>query len=514
MGYEDFKYTSYLSESQETRWATIDEIKSSAAYMDLEAEDCVAGGLPLISNGRKVYVDDKDTHTIIFGATGSKKTRLFCMPMIQLLAKSGESFITTDPKGELYKKTAGYAKENGYRIIVLNYRDIGYGDAWNPLYIPYHLYHSGKKDMAIAMLNDFVAAVSAQYERDDVNRFFNEMAKSYMMALLLFMIEYGTEEQMNVVNLASLCSSESTEYFKRYSRQMNSSSIAGINFKGVLNSGEKTLQSILATVYSMINEFHVHQNIMNMISNNSIQLENIGREKTAIYLIIPDEKTTSHFLATTFVKQAYEMLIAEAQKESDFKLPVRVNFVLDEFCNMPKIADMASMITAARSRNMRFFLVAQSLHQLKGKYGEDAHTIKGNCDNWVFLTSKEQELLEEISSLCGSIRLPNGNDRRLISTSELQMLRKERGETLILHAREYPFITEMADIDQYEVFKGYPSDSLKKFDLKEPAVFDLAGYDRKIFMGQAAYPFSEGKMRRRFGVSEDMDLLKGETNLS
>jgi len=164
---------------------------------------------------------------------------------------------------------------------------------------------------------------------------------------------------------------------------------------------------------------------------------------------------------------------------------------------MPQIADMPAMITAARSRNIRFFLVAQSLHQLQGKYGEDANTIKGNCDNWVFLTSREQGLLEEISALCGKTRVSDGTYRSLISTSELQRLRKEKGETLILHGREYPFITELADIDQYEAFKGYPSIGFEKHVYKENKIFELRKYHRKIINGMVPYPFSNGIVRSR-----------------
>lgn len=497
MGYEDYKYSSYLINNQETRWATVDEIKNSGRYVDLNSDNIYAGGLPLISDGKELYVDDKDTHTIIFGATGSKKTRLFCMPMINLFARAGESFVVTDPKGELFAKTSGYVKAQGYKPMVLNFRNVGCGDAWNPLHLPYVLYHSGEKSRAISMLNDFVSAIGAPYEQDYNNRFFNQMAKAYILAVLVFMAEYGSKEQMNVRNLAGLCTSENVEYFRSCSKHMSFSTVAGINFKGVFNSGERTMNSILAAVYSMINEFNIHQDIIDMISNNSIELSNIGREKTAVYLIIPDEKTTSHFLATSFVKQVYEVLISEAQKEQNFKLPVRVNFVLDEFCNMPKIADMPAMITAARSRNIRFFLVAQSLHQLKGKYGEDANTIKGNCDNWVFLTSREQELLEEISELCGKIKLPNGMLRSLISTSELQRLRKDKGETLILHGREYPFITELADIDQYDGFKGYSSMGFTGYQYEENEPFTMSNFYDRVMKGEIPYPFSNGKMSRR-----------------
>ena len=99
-------------------------------------EDYSAAGLPLLSNGVDAYVDNEDTHSLIFGATGSKKTRLFCMPMLNMFAKAGESFIVSDPKGELYARTSGLVKEKGYKTVVLNFRNIGVGDMWNPLALP------------------------------------------------------------------------------------------------------------------------------------------------------------------------------------------------------------------------------------------------------------------------------------------------------------------------------------------------------------------------------------------
>lgn len=166
---------------------------------------------------------------------------------------------------------------------------------------------------------------------------------------------------------------------------------------------------------------------------------------------VPDEKTTYNFLITTFIKQAYQTLISESQKEKNGKLPIRVNFVLDEFCNIPKIDDMPVMISAARSRNIRFYLFAQSLHQLRERYGDSSDTIKGNCENWVFLASKELALLEEISELCG-----RNNNVPLINTTELQHLRKDIRETLIMQGRNFPIVTELTDIDDYKVFEKLP----------------------------------------------------------
>jgi type IV secretion system protein VirD4 len=148
----------------------------------------------------------------------------------------------------------------------------------------------------------------------------------------------------------------------------------------------------------------------------------MGRKKTALYIVVPDERSTYHFIVTSFVKQCYELLITEAQKEINKSLPVRVNFVLDEFSNTPAISDMPAMITAARSRNIRFYLVVQSMHQLVKRYGLDSETIKGNCENWVFLASKELNLLEELSKMCGNTLNyePHEFIRPLINVSELQ----------------------------------------------------------------------------------------------
>ena len=170
-------------------------------------------------------------------------------------------------------------------------------------------------------------------------------------------------------------------------------------------------------------------------------------------------------------------------------LPLRVNFVLDEFCNLPRIPDMPSMISAARSRNMRYFLVAQSKHQLVGRYGEDADTIKGNCDNWVFLTSKELDLLQEISSLCGEIVTADREKRPLISVSELQRFNKEKGEALIIHSRQYPFISQLADIDMYEAFKGYPPVPMKEHSSNDYRIFSVITLLTRILLGEVPHPF-------------------------
>ncbi len=486
----EYKYGKYQNVNQETRWATMDEIKRSATYINLSDDRYPTAGIPILSDGHIAYVDGADTHTLIFGATGSKKTRLFCMPVLNYYIKAGESFVVTDPKGELYNRTSGMAQQNGYKTVVLNFRDIGRGDMWNPLSLPYYMYHYGNRENAVAMLNDFVATVAAPQVQGTQDPFWSEMASALALANLLLLMEAADPEEVNVASLGALCSTAALDKLRKLSANMKLDTIAGLNYANTLMNPEKTMNCILSALYAMIRVFNVQKNLTNMLSGNTLDITKFGKEKTAVYIIIPDEKSTYHFLITTFIKQAYEVLISEAQKEENRMLPVRVNFVLDEFCNIPKIPDMPSMISAARSRNMRYVLVAQSLHQLKGRYGEDADTIKGNCDNWIFLTSKELDLLEEISALCGTYYTPDGLQRRLISVSELQRLDKAKGEALIMHSRQYPIISEIADIDDYEMFKGYTPKPLADYEMPEAKMFDLETFYREVIKEERPLPFS------------------------
>ncbi len=473
MNGDAYKYIRFNT-SQETRWATVEEIKHSCARIDLHAKDYPAAGLPILSDTNEAYVDNADTHTLIFGATGSKKTRLFCMPMINMMAKAGESFIVTDPKGELYAQTSALVHEKGYKTVVLNFRDIGYGDRWNPLSIPYELWKAGYRDEAGALLSDVMGSIAAPIAKNNKDAFWPEAAQELGIAGLYTLFEAAKPEEIHMKSFAMMSSQGSVDHMKSLYQMMREDSLPYINYSSTIGLDAKvTASGIISSLFGMLRLFCVNNKLTHMLAETTFDMKKIGREKTAVYLIVPDEKTTYHFLVTMFIKQVYEVLIGEAQKEATRTLPVRVNFVLDEFCNIPMIPDMHSMISAARSRNMRYFLVVQSMHQLKGRYGENADTIKGNCDNWVFLTSKERDLLTEISELCGNIVTPDGRIRCLISTSELQRFSKERGEALIMHCRQYPIISELPDISMYPMFGRGEAIPVEPYDFNETPCFSL-----------------------------------------
>ncbi len=516
MNFDKYKFTKYFTTNSETRWANKSEIISECEKLDLATEKYSCAGLPMINDGKTAYVDDKDNHSLIFGSTGSKKSRLFCMPTLRFIIGAGESFVVTDPKGELFERTSGAAKANGYDVVVLNYRDLSRSDSWNPFAVPYNLYHSGDKEAAVSRLNDFINAISEKHEKGSKDIFWINAAKSVALSIVITMLEVCTFEECNLKTFTRFC----TEFAKGMTDALSiklynledsdiiknnlfdlmqlvpADSIARLNYDGIAGSSDKAKGDVQSMLFTVVGIFLTQEALVRNMSTTSFDIDSIGTKKTAVYLIVPDERTSYHFIATTFIKQCYELLIIKAQENKNRQLPVRVNFVLDEFANIPKVPDMPSMISAARSRNIRFFLVLQSMHQMKEKYGNEAQTIKGNCENWVFLSSKEIDLLDEISSLCGKVSLEAGitvEKQPLISISQLQRLNKQRGEALIFCGRQYPFITEMADIDDCD-FATYPCVELTASDNAKMVSIDPKELLNQIMKDERNMPFLDLKM--------------------
>ena len=120
-----------------SRWCTDKEMKATLSELDVKNPHYDKAGFPIISNDQKFWVDDGESHNIVIGSTGTGKTQCIIHPLVKILTKKGESMIITDPKGEIYRESAGLLKKEGYQIIVLNFRDPQRGNCWNPLNLPY-----------------------------------------------------------------------------------------------------------------------------------------------------------------------------------------------------------------------------------------------------------------------------------------------------------------------------------------------------------------------------------------
>ena len=462
-----------------SRWAKEKEMKKVLKCVHPADETSEYAGIPLISKNGELWVDDGEYHNLVIGATGSGKTVSTILPTIKILAKKGESIICTDPKGELFEKTGSMLKAKGYNIILLNFRNPQKGNAWNPLTLPYRLYKSGNQDKAIELLDDLALNILYEENNGNADPFWEKTSADYFSGLALGMFEDTTEDKINInsISLTTTVGEEkcgASTYVKEYFNLKDPNSPAYINASGTIMAPSETKGSIIAVFKQKIKLFSSRENLSEMLSYSDFDMNSIGKEKTAVFIIIQDEKKTYHSLATIFVKQCYETLIDVAQSNGG-KLPCRTNFLLDEFANMPPLKDVTTMITAARSRQIRFTMIIQNFAQLKQVYGADnAETIKGNCGNLIYLISTELAALEEISKLCGEVKSKKDDKTAstpLVTVSDLQ--RMKQFDQIVLRMRMQPFKTSFTPDFKIDWGRKYGPIEYPEREKKPVAVFDV-----------------------------------------
>ena len=445
-----------------TGFESNDKIKQTYPYFDLTSRTFslgnkvkYCGGVPILydAESRRLYVDPSDTHSLVYGATGSLKTRTIVSPYIKVLGYAGESMIINDPKGELYTRHAGTLKKQGYNIVEINFRDPSVGNSWNPLYIPYQFYIKGDLDKSSEFINDIANNLMVS-DRSTDDPFWDFSASDLLYGLIQLLFRYCKDHNASIsaVNIGNLLALRRTLFSSRQQPQntmlwkyASEDELVAASLSGSVYAPKDTMNSILSVFDQKMRSFTIQPTLLNMLANNDFDIADIGKKKTAVFLITPDEKTSYHRLVSMFVKESYEYLIYLATLTNENKVENRINYVLDEFSSLPQIADMPSMISAARSRDIKFLLVVQSQSSMKQRYGEEAETIFSNCTNWIFFTSRELSLLKELSELCGTQRngLPN------ISVYDLQHFSKERREALVLAGRLKPAKVNMLDIDKF-----------------------------------------------------------------
>ncbi|MBE6161240.1 MAG: DUF87 domain-containing protein [Firmicutes bacterium] len=434
-----------------SRWAKPKEIKEDKGVMMINPSDETidGAGIPLLWEKGKVWVDNSQYHNLILGTTGSGKSESVVKPMVKLLAKNSQSMIITDPKGELYHDSAAELKRRGYNIIVLNFRDPQRGNSWNPLGLPYKYYKEGNVDKATELLDD--VAQNILYDPNNKGEpFWEKSAADYFsgLAMGLFMDAEEKEVNLNSINLMSTVGNErfgASHYINEYFKLKGESSTAYTLASGTINAPNDTKGGIESTFKQKIRLFSSREKLSEMLSYSDFDMSKIGTEKTAVFMIIHDEKTTYHSLLTIFIKQCYETLVDVANHCEGRKLPVRTNFILDEFANMPPLSDVDSMVSAARSRDIRMTFIIQNYAQLNDVYGQEvAQVIKGNCNNTIYLLSTEIAALEEISKICGEVKSKEKDKTAstpLITVTDLQKFKM--GEALLLRSRKFPFRTKL-----------------------------------------------------------------------
>ncbi len=466
------------------RWLTTKEMKKAWGVKPvvINKPTSDAGGIVLINDGKTMWVDDGEYHTMIIGQSGSGKTSALVDPQVYSLCKHGESMIITDPKGEIYRRHANRLKANGYNIVCINFREPREGNAWNPLTIPYRMYKQGKIDKAQELLEDISQNIFISPKNQN-DPFWESASSAYFSGLGIGLFEDAKENEVSIssIEYMSTCGEEKnglSTYAKDYFNLKGESSSAYKYAKATITAPNDTKSSVLSVFQDKIKHFASRPELSEMLSYSDFNMEDIGKEKTAVFLIVHDEKTTYHSLATIFIKQLYEVLIDVAQKSPKGELKFRTNFILDEFANMPALKDVTSMVTAARSRKIRFTFIIQNFAQLDEEYGDkNAETIRSNCGNTIYLLTNELAALEEISKLCGEVKSKEKEktvSTPLVTVTDLQKMK--RNEIIVIRMRMRPFRTILKGAYEVDWGDNYEEAALPEREQAPIKLFDMKQY--------------------------------------
>lgn len=438
------------------RFATEREIVESTTHVVLKDGEFDACGLVVRSDGNEMDVDNSDGHDVTVGETGGGKTRRQILPMVRSMILAGASFIVNDLKGEIKRHTMELLKKKGYRVFVLNFRNPRQGNQYNILMEGAKLYKAGRISEAI---ESFYSFANSLYEptKSEKDPYWTLESSRYLTGLCIIACDLLDLEDINLENVYNIHTLGMEKmgcgtYLKQYFTEERKMSDVWKLVEGTITAPNDTQASILSVMSQGLSRLILNHDVMDMMSASDFEVESIGKEKTAVFLITKDETSMYDPIVSSFIDQAYSSLVGMAENLYEGKLPQRVEFVMDEFANMAKINDMSKKITASRSRGIRWHLVVQSLEQLTALYGKaDASTILGNCGTWCYMNSSDISLLKIISERCGEFEDDDLLMKRsLLSVEKLQHFSKNEGECLILLGRNRPYITYLPDISEYE----------------------------------------------------------------
>ena len=334
-----------------------------------------------------------NVNVLVVGGSGSGKSASYSIPnAYQCLG----SYVFTDPKGELYDKTAGYLRQNGYKIKVLNLVHPQYSDGYNPL-----MHVASEIDVDI-IANTIVKGQKTEGSNSDP--FWDDSAEMLLKALIYYLMATRPDEEQNLASCAELVraanSNGGSNLLTELMSQLPYDHPARMNYKSIEIAPEKTYSSILSTLQSKLGKFDSKE-IAELTSTDTIDFEQIGNEKTAVYVISSDTHGAYDFLLTIFFSQMIQQLYDLADNSPGLKLKVPTYFILDEFANIGRIPDFDKKISTSRSRAISFSVILQNLDQLEAIYEKANETIIGNCDTHVFLGSNSQKTVEYFSKALG-----------------------------------------------------------------------------------------------------------------
>lgn len=438
------------------------------------------GSDKLVSQHLRYSLNDQYTrlnaNALIIGGPGSGKSRFFVSPNI--LSLTG-SYVVTDPKGELLRKHGNYLRKHGYKIMVLNTKNLEQSDCYNPFV---HL--KSEEEIPRLIQNIFRATEEDGASKGDP---FWERSEFILLDALMRYIYFEKEkEDQTLIELNELLYRASSvmpgkkiselEFLFQELEKTNPRHSAVRQWKKATAGAEDTIRSIVACAVSRIGVLE-NKAVQRVLQTNEIIFEEIGEgvggdasKKVALFCVIPDADPSYNFIVSMLYAQLIQGLYDLADNVHEGRLPLHVSFYLDEFANIKLPPDFLNWISTARSRNISFNVIIQNLAQLKGLYPNDKwETIPGNCDMLLYLGGKEKSTHMYMSELLGGATIDtkkhgetmgkNGSASKNFDNQKRELLlpdevrRINTKQCVIIIGAELPLIDEKIHIEKLPGFK-------------------------------------------------------------
>lgn len=423
------------------------------------------------------YVDCDDVHALVSGAAGTGKTAFFLYPNLEYCCASGMSFLTTDTKGDLYRNYAPIAKEKyGYNIAVIELRNPTRSDEINLLHLVNYYMDQALEhpdDLSLrARAEKYAKIVSKTIMASDSERgtakygqnaFFYESAEGLITSTILLIAEFAPKETRHIISVFKLLQEllapsgkKDKNKFQVLLDTLPPEHKARWFAGAALNSPQQQMLSVISTALSRLNSFLDTEMEQILCFDTAINAEKFCAEKSAIFIVMPEEDASKYFLVSLIVQQLYREILSIADEHGG-KLKNRVMMYLDEFGTISKIENAEMMFSASRSRRISVIPIIQSAAQLEEKYDrEGAKIIVDNCQLAIYCGfAPMSEDADNVSKRLGSKTVLSGSvsqgrnasqslqmiERPLMTGDELRTLPK--GSMLVTKTGAHPVITQM-----------------------------------------------------------------------
>ena len=540
------------------RFSTKAEIKKTYTKIPFDVENWRKGkNLPKVqgtvvgcrTEGKRTYalIDEGDVHTLMVGAAGVGKTAFFLYPNIEAACASGMSFLSTDLKGDVFRNYGMIAKKYyGYNVSVIDLRNPTRSDENNMLHLVnkyMDIYKSDKTNLQAKAKAEKYAKITAKtiinigggdYSSMGQNAFFYDASEGLLASLILLIAEFGDKNERHIVSVFKMIQDLLTPIAEEKKAEKKGQAKPKNGFKilmeklpdehkakwlagSALFAADQAMMSIISTALSRLNSFIDSELEQILCFGTAIDAEKFCNEKSAIFIVLPEEDISKYFMVSLIIQQLYREILVIAD-ENGGKLKNRVMFYCDEFGSFPKIEGAEAMFSASRSRRISIVAIIQSFAQLDKNYGrEGQEIITDNTQLTIFggfaPNSQSAEVLSkalgEQTVLSGTVS--HGRDksqslqmigRPLMTPDELKSMPK--GQFIVMKTGTHPMISPLKLYFKWGI------------EFEEPYILEDKGARKVTYMSkdglmrevEMKYPQKKKILPVEFDVEFDEELPK------